>query len=226
MQIHKEGRKIVIFTAIFMMACAGAAIVLFPPSSWQLYLILALLLSFFSGIVYFFRSPARRIKKDREVVYSPADGRVVVVEQTTEKEVFDQPMKQVSVFMWPLNVHLNRFPTDGKVSRYVYHPGKYLVAWHPKSSQLNERNTIVIETPQGIRYMLRQIAGVLARRIICYCREGMEVRQGEELGFIKFGSRVDLFLPADAQILVKPGDRVKGGLSVLARFNEAHQSDS
>lgn len=204
-------------TVLLTVLLALAAIVIFT-AHWLLYAFLVFLLLSLAGVLHFFRSPERKIRPDESAVISPADGKVVVAEEITEEEVFGRPMQQISIFMSPLNVHLNRFPTDGKISRYVYHPGKYLLAWHPKSSLLNERNTIVVETPRGIQYMLRQIAGTLARRIVCYCREGMQVKQGEELGFIKFGSRVDVFLPPDTEVLVKPGDKVRGGITTLARF--------
>ncbi len=217
MKIHKEGKNIVLLTVLLAIFLAFLALSVFP-GHWLLYAFLIFLFFSVFGVLYFFRSPNREVRLDEAAVISPADGKVVVAEKITEEEVFGRPMQQISIFMSPLNVHLNRFPTDGKISRYVYHPGKYLLAWNPKSSLLNERNTIVVETPRGIQYMLRQIAGTLARRIVCYCREGMQVKQGEELGFIKFGSRVDVFLPAETEILVKPGDRVRGGISTLARF--------
>lgn len=193
---------------------------LFPPAHWGLYTIYGSLMLMMLWVVWFFRSPDRDLAKKPDAFISPADGKVVMVRDVDEKEVFGCRMRQISIFMSPFNVHLNRIPTDGKISQYRYHPGKYLVAWHPKSSHLNERNTIVVETNSGIIYMVRQIAGVVARRIVCYCYEGKQVKQGDELGFIKFGSRVDLFIPMDAMVHVKTGDKVKGGVSTLASFSE------
>lgn len=216
MKIHKEGRGVVLFAAVFMVMTLSLLIAVRPEPLWLFYSSVVLLLLLFSMVVYFFRSPARILNESPGTIISPADGTVVKIEQVDEDEYFRKPMLQLSVFMSPLNVHLNRIPAKGKVVFYRYHPGKYLVAWHPKSSRMNERNTIIIETPEGIRFMVRQIAGILARRIVCYCREGMEVKQGQELGFIKFGSRVDVFLPVGADVRVKPGDRVKGGVDLLA----------
>ncbi len=219
MKIHQEGKRIVLYTGVLTGLVASFIIYTGPEPGWLLYLYLALLLVVFALVIFFFRSPTRLLEEFPGAVISPADGTVVKVEQVEEDEYFKKPMIQLSVFMSPFNVHLNRIPANGKVVFYRYHPGKYLVAWHPKSSRLNERNTIIIETLGGIRFMVRQIAGVFARRIVCYCSEGHEVRQGEELGFIKFGSRVDLFLPVGTDIRVKKGDRVKGGVDLLAYFS-------
>ena len=216
MRIHKEGHTIIAVSAVVILILAFVVYGFLGQTEWLQYGLYALLVLFFVWVVYFFRSPGRRIPTDPRAFLSPADGRVVLVQQTHEEEHFGQPMQQVSVFMSPLNVHLNRFPTDGRVVRSQYHPGKYLVAWHPKSSSLNEHNSIVLETPGGIRYMVRQIAGVLARRIVCYCEEGKQMKQGGELGFIRFGSRLDLFVPLEADVTVRPGDKVRGGQSVLA----------
>ena len=149
------------------------------------------------------------------MIYAPADGKVVVIEETTETEVFGERRLQVSIFMSPLNVHSNRNPVSGKVAYYRYHPGKYLVAWHPKSSTENERTTIVLDTGQE-RVLFRQIAGAMARRIVAYLKEGQEVRQGAEMGFIKFGSRVDLLLPTDCRVQVGIGESVRSGQTVIA----------
>jgi phosphatidylserine decarboxylase len=148
----------------------------------------------------------------------PADGKIVIVEEVEEPEYFQGKRLQVSVFMSPLNVHVNRYPTSGKIKFYKYHPGKYLVAWHPKSSTLNERTTVVLEHANGKEVLVRQIAGAVARRIVCYAKEGETVKQNQELGFIKFGSRVDLFLPLDAKVIVRPEQIVKGGQTVIAEW--------
>lgn len=216
MKIHKEGRKVIALAALITLGLAAGIYWLFALPQWMLYIIYLLLLVVYAGILFFFRSPKRQLSKDNGAIISPADGKVFMIEETMEEEVFDHPMQKLSIFMSPLDVHLNRVPADGKVVLCRYHPGKYLVAWHPKSSHLNERNTIVIETPAGIRFLVRQIAGMVARRIVCYCHEGKQVRQGDELGFIKFGSRVDLYIPLASEIHVKPGDKVKGGITILA----------
>lgn len=157
---------------------------------------------------------------DERLILCPADGKVVVIEETEETEYFHDRRIQVSIFMSPVNVHINRNPVSGIVRFFQYHPGKYLVAWHPKSSTLNERTSIAVRTSNGKEVLFRQIAGAMARRIVWYVKEGMAVEQGAEFGFIKFGSRVDVFLPLDAKVDVKIGDKVSGGLTVLGRFGE------
>lgn len=170
-------------------------------------------------ILQFFRDPKREHLFDESVVISPADGKVVVIEKVTEEEYLKTPCIQISVFMSPVNVHINRYPLSGKIEFFKYHPGKFLVAWHPKSSTDNERTTTVIFSEKlGCKILFRQIAGALARRIVWYCEEGMSVKQNEEMGFIKFGSRVDVFVPLHAEILVKPGEIVTGGITALAKI--------
>ncbi len=219
MKIHKEGHIIIFVATVILVICFAVALTL---SHWQAYLLFAIPLCIFLGILYFFRVPKRTYVLDDQVLFSPADGKVIRVEEAVEDEFFHKPMQHLSIFMSPLNVHLNRYPTSGKVTYYRYHPGKYLVAWHPKSSSLNERTSLVFETNTGMQFLVRQIAGLLARRIVCYGSEGKEVKQCDELGFIKFGSRLDLFLPGELQVLVKPGDHVKGGVSKLAIQPKAH----
>ncbi|MDR4988483.1 MAG: phosphatidylserine decarboxylase family protein [Bacteroidales bacterium] len=213
MRIHKEGHIIVFITVLIVVLLWAVALTL---NHWLSYLLFAIPLFSFLWVLYFFRVPKRVLSPERDLLLSPADGKVIRTEVNVEDEFFSRPMKHLSIFMSPFDVHLNRYPTDGKVIYYRYHAGKYLVAWHPKSSNLNERTSLVFETRQGVRFLVRQIAGVLARRIVCYADEGKDVRQGDELGFIKFGSRLDLFLPPETPVLVKPGDRVKAGLSPLA----------
>ncbi len=167
-------------------------------------------------ILQFFRNPKRNFTLNEAQVLSPVDGKVVVIEEVYEKEYFQDKRLQVSVFMSPLNVHVTRFPVGGKVSFSKYHPGKYLVAWHPKASEENERTTVVVKSEQFGEVLHRQIAGALAKRIVNYAEEGQDVSQSSESGFIKFGSRVDVFLPLDAKIDVALNEVVKGGLSVLA----------
>ena len=169
-------------------------------------------------VLQFFRNPRRVVKiSDNNTVYAPADGKIVVIEETDEPEYFGDKRKQVSIFMSPTNVHVNRNPISSTVNYFRYHPGKYLVAWHPKSSSENERTTVVIDNGED-EVLLRQIAGAMAKRIVNYLNEGDEVKQGADFGFIKFGSRVDLFLPLDAQIEVQIGQKVKGNKTILTRL--------
>ena len=178
----------------------------------------AISLLFFVVILQFFRNPRRLVpEEDDSIVYAPADGKVVVIEETTEPEYFKDKRLQVSIFMSPVNVHVNRNPVGGEVKYNAYHPGKYLVAWHPKSSTENERTTLVIDNGQT-EILLRQIAGALAKRIKNYVDVGDYVRQGEDFGFIKFGSRVDLFLPLGTKLEVDLNQKVKGNRTVIARL--------
>lgn len=178
----------------------------------------------FGLILQFFRNPQRTIAAaDENLVYAPADGKIVVIEEAEEPEYFKTKRLQVSIFMSPTNVHVNRNPVSGIVKYVKYHPGKYLVAWHPKSSTENERTTVVIDNGEA-EILLRQIAGAVARRIKNYLKKGDEVLQGGEMGFIKFGSRVDLFLPLDAHIQVSIGDKVKGNVTVIAKLDLAVKS--
>jgi phosphatidylserine decarboxylase len=170
-------------------------------------------------ILQFFRNPVRKFEKKDDSVISPADGKVVVIEKVFEPEFLKTDCIQISVFMSPINVHVNRYPVSGLVEYFKYHPGKYLVAWHPKSSSDNERTTTVVRTTKSNTPVLfRQIAGALARRIVWYCKEGDQANQCAEMGFIKFGSRVDLFVPLNAEILVSPGQKVTGGITELAKI--------
>jgi phosphatidylserine decarboxylase len=216
MTIHKEGRTIIPLFFIILLGLALLVYWLVPVGHFlriPLFAAAGLLLLW---VVLFFRSPARTIVRDESLLLSPADGRVVVVEHTYEGEYLQKDMLKISIFMSPFNVHLNRYPLGGRICYYRHHPGKYLVAWHPKSSVLNERSSIGLETSGGHGILIKQVAGFLARRIVTYCREGDQVSQGGEMGFIKFGSRVDLYLPSGSKPLVAIGDRVKGGLSHLA----------
>jgi phosphatidylserine decarboxylase len=169
-------------------------------------------------LLQFFRVPKRLAGTDPQRLYSPADGKVVVVEKTNVSEWLDGEYTQISVFMSPVNVHINWYPVSAEVSYYKYHPGAYLVAWHPKSSELNERSAVGLTLASGEKLLLRQVAGVLARKIVCYAKVGEKAEPGNEMGFIKFGSRVDLFVPTHWEILVKPGDKVIGSISALARI--------
>ncbi len=215
MKLHKEGRKFAYGSAGILIVCMLASVVYGSGVFRFLSLVLLVWTAF---VFYFFRDPMRPLVEDLDVINCPADGKVVVIEKTYEPEYFKDERWQISIFMSPANVHVNRFPISGEVIHYQYHPGKYLVAWHPKSSTENERNTIILEDPAGRQLLVRQIAGAVARRIVCYLRPGDKVKQGEELGFIKFGSRVDVFLPLDAEILVEPGQIVKGNIDQLGRW--------
>ena len=191
---------------------------LFSDNTTAAILLAVVSIVLFVLVVQFFRIPNRLLTTGDTQVIAPADGKVVVIEETNETEYFKDHRRQVSIFMSPLNVHVNRNPVSGVVRYFKYFPGKYLVAWHPKSSTENERTTIVIETKTGIEVLFRQIAGAVARRIIWYVKEGEPVEQGKEFGFIKFGSRVDVFLPLDADIKVNIGDVTKGGVTVIAEL--------
>lgn len=191
---------------------------LFSDNSIAISLLAAASLVLFGLIVQFFRVPNRQLTLSDRQVIAPADGTVVVIEETDESEYFKARRRQISIFMSPLNVHVNRNPVSGIVRYFKYYPGKYLVAWHPKSSTENERTTVVIETANGVEVLFRQIAGAVARRIRWYVKENQPVEQGQEMGFIKFGSRVDVFIPLDAEVKVNIGDRMKGGVTVLAEL--------
>ena len=169
-------------------------------------------------IITFFRLPDRQIKPDESLIYSPADGKIVSIEEVFEDEFLKKECKKISIFMSVFNVHQNRIPVSGKVVYSKHHPGKYLVAWHPKSSVKNERHTVVIETNKGELILIRQIAGIVARRIICNVKEGDEVKQGDELGFIMFGSRVDVFSPLNIKINIELKEKTKGNITVLGHF--------
>jgi len=217
MKFHKEGYTSLALVILFIFIINAIAnyydanIII----KWFIYILSTFL---FVTIVQFFRSPKKIIKQDDNVILCPADGKVVVIEETEETEYFKDKRLQVSIFMSPVNVHVNRNPVSGIVSYFKYHPGKFLVAWHPKSSTDNERTTVVVKKNNGVEVLFRQIAGALARRIVWYVKEDQQVQQGEEFGFIKFGSRVDLFLPLGTKIEVNLEDKVVGGKTVIARF--------
>jgi len=214
-RIHKEGRLMLVVTALLLIALNFAVSAFFQAAFWP---VLILSVVFYLIILQFFRNPVREVLvADNEVVYAPADGRVCVIEEVYEGEYFQDKRLQVSIFMSPFNVHVNRNPVSGVVNYFRYHPGKYLVAWHPKSSTENERTTVVYDFGKG-EILMRQIAGALAKRIKWYVGEGEQVEQGRDMGFIKFGSRVDLFLPLDAQVEVVMNQQVKGNKTIVARL--------
>ena len=212
---HKAGFKIIRNTTIALLSVNGFIWCVFGES------IIIKLITFTSVvfiilILQFFRNPKRVSPVNSNHLMAPADGKIVVLEETVEHEYFKDRRIQVSIFMSPFNVHVNRYPITGEVKFTKYHPGKFLVAWHPKSSTENERTTIVVESEKTGPILLRQIAGALAKRIILYAKKGEKCSQGHDMGFIKFGSRVDLFLPLDAKINIKMNDLVKGGQSIIA----------
>ena len=213
--IHKEGYFTLIISAIVLFVASGLIYTFFPPIIWFSTLVFLALWLF---LVSFFRNPKRTIDQYADdIVYCPADGKIVVIENTNESEVLKDERIQVSIFMSPLNVHVNRNPISGKVTFFKYHPGAFYKAWNPKASTENERTTVMIENPKG-KVLFRQIAGALARRIMWYVSQGDEVKQGEDMGFIKLGSRVDVFLPKDAKVEVEMGQMVSGNKTVLARL--------
>ncbi|MCK8495701.1 phosphatidylserine decarboxylase family protein [Spirosoma sp. RP8] len=219
MRLHREGFTIMITTGLVLLALNLLAYYyLFSDNSTAIVLLAIASLILFGLIVQFFRVPNRPLTIHEAQVIAPADGTVVVIEETDEDEYFKGRRRQISIFMSPLNVHVNRNPVTGIVRYFKYYPGKYLVAWHPKSSTENERTTVVIQAKNGVEVLFRQIAGAVARRIIWYVKEGQPVEQGQEMGFIKFGSRIDVFLPLDAEVNVKIGDRTKGGVTVIAEL--------
>src|SRR5690606_7140781 len=218
MTIHKEGRVLLFVLLIVLFALNWGIYYFFPTSVLiQNSVILASIL-FYLLILQFFRNPVFNITAHDKHVLAPADGKVVVIEETEETEYLHERRKQDSICMSPVNVHVNRMPVRGIVSFFKYHPGKYLVAWHPKSSTENERTTVVVKMENGVEILFRQIAGALARRIKCYVKVGQPFAQGQEFGFIKFGSRVDIFLPLDAKIAVNIGDVTKGGRTIIAEL--------
>ncbi|CAG2531883.1 phosphatidylserine decarboxylase [Maribacter dokdonensis] len=221
---HREGQKIILFSFLLV----GVSILLahfFIDIAWLKLTVQILGLIILIIILQFFRNPKRLAKKDFNEILSPVDGKVVVIEEVEEKEYFKDKRRQVSIFMSPVNVHVTRYPASGSITFSKYHPGKYLVAWHPKSSEENERTTVVIKTPKFGEILYRQIAGALARRIVNYAEEGESVQQGDDAGFIKFGSRVDLFLPLDCQINVKLNQKVKGASTCIATFIDPNEKD-
>lgn len=217
LRLHKEGNATILITMVVVAVLNVLGMLLAPD--WLVIIIAVVTLVLIALVLQFFRNPVRKISElNDNIVYAPADGKVVVIEETEETEYLNERRIQVSIFMSPLNVHVNRNPVSGTVKYSKYHPGKYLVAWHPKSSTENERTTIVIDNGKH-QILFRQIAGALARRIVNYLKEGDKVKQGEDMGFIKLGSRVDVFLPLDAKLNVKIDDVVKGNLTQLATLN-------
>lgn len=218
MTIHREGRTLLFILLVAFFALNWAISYFFPDATILQNMVIGASVIFYLIILQFFRIPVFEVQKDPKKVLAPADGKVVVIEETEEGEYLKSRRKQVSIFMSPVNVHVNLMPVAGSISYFKYHPGKYLVAWHPKSSTENERTTVVAKMNNGTEILFRQIAGALARRIKWYVKEGQKLDQGSEFGFIKFGSRVDIFLPLDAKVTVQVGDITKGGKTVIAEL--------
>ncbi|NGX83725.1 phosphatidylserine decarboxylase family protein [Aequorivita sp. KMM 9714] len=212
---HKEGFKIIIIALVIVIGLSLLANVFIEHPTIRGGVIISLIILLLL-ILQFFRNPKRNFSLNSNQVLSSVDGKVVVIEEVFEKEYFKDKRLQVSVFMSPINVHVTRYPVGGKVTYSKYHPGKYLVAWHPKASEENERTTVVVKNDVIGEVLFRQIAGALAKRIVNYAEVGQEVEQTTDSGFIKFGSRVDIFLPLDAKIKVELNQKVKGGISIIA----------
>ena len=212
---HKEGYKIILI-ATFSVGLGIIAVENFVTESWLNKLLSITLLITYLLILQFFRNPNRKTILNDTAIIAPVDGKVVVIEEVFEKEYFNDKRIQISIFMSPLNVHVTRYPIGGNVRFSKYHPGKYLVAWHPKASEENERTTIVVNNKVFGEVLYRQIAGAMAKRIVNYAKPNQQVVQGEDAGFIKFGSRVDIFLPLNTKILVNLNDKVKGGEQIIA----------
>ena len=215
---HKEGHRIIIASFFFTISVIISSDILIDSENLKIILQSGFLI-FYSLILWFFRNPKRKIVIDNNLILSPADGKVLNIKQVKENEFFKDERILISIFLSITNIHVTRFPISGKVIYNKYNPGKYLVAWHPKSSEKNERTSVVIRNNYFGDILYRQIAGAVARRIVNYAKTDLEVIQGEDSGFIKFGSRVDIFLPLNSNISVKKGQRVKGGITVLSIKN-------
>lgn len=218
MKIHKEGWPVILSTFIILLVLF-LIITEVTACNLSCKTILGITeIVLFCCIVLFFRNPPRKISADKNLVFAPADGKIVTIEEVYESEFLNRKCIKVSIFMSIYNIHVNRYPVNGKITYTKYHPGKYLVARHPKSSELNEHQSTAIQKTDGIEIMIKQIAGTVARRIICYAKVGSQAKQGEDIGFIRFGSRVDLFLPLNTEICVKMNELVKGNITIMARF--------
>jgi len=215
---HKEGHRIIIASFFFTISVIISSDILIGSENIKIILQLSFLI-IYSSVLWFFRNPKRKIVIDNDKVLSPADGKIVNIEKVKENEFFQDERIRISIFLSITNVHVTRFPISGKIIYNKYHPGKYLVAWHSKSSEKNERTTVVIRNNYFGDILYRQIAGAVARRIVNYAKTDLEVIQGEDSGFIKFGSRVDIFFPLNSNISVKKGQSVKGGVTILSINN-------
>ncbi len=218
-KIHREGYRIILGALVLLVSLNAAAWLLWPGPTLAHYGGLVASLLFLGFIVMFFRTPARLVEPDPLLIYAPADGKIVVIEETFEREYFRDNRLQISIFMSPFNMHSNRYPISGTVSYTHYQPGKKYLARSPKSSLLNERSSIVVTSDNGTALLIRQVAGAMARRIVTYSKKGEKVNQGDELGFIKFGSRVDIFLPTGTEVNVEMFEQVRASRTILARVN-------
>ncbi len=221
-KLHKEGYSVISVFFLILVTLVALLNYFIPYEGIGKYILIFLDIAailFWGLVIFFFRYPVFDVNKNENHILSPADGKIVVIEKTFEKEYLNEDRIQVSIFMSPLNTHMNRYPISGKMSYQKYHKGKFLVAWHPKSSTDNERNTIVIENDK-LKLLVRQIAGAVARRIRWYGKVGDDVNQGDQLGFIKFGSRLDLFIPLGAEIKVKMDEAVYAGKTIIAEIKK------
>lgn len=216
---HKEGGKIILISTFLATVIILSSHYIFPNTLWLEKTVQIVALVFLILVLQFFRNPDRHIEVNDYNLVAPVDGKVVVIEEVFEPEYFKDKRLQVSIFMSPINVHVTRYAASGKIRYSKYHPGKYLVAWHPKASTENERTTVVIDNRIFGEIMYRQIAGALAKRIVNYAEEGMQVRQGDDAGFIKFGSRVDIYLPLGTIVNVKIGEKAIGNKTIVATKN-------
>lgn len=216
--LHKEGKATILITLLVLFALNAGVQFLMPEYLLIQNIVIGISVVLLVIVLQFFRNPSITPTLGENLVISPADGKVVVIEEVEETEYFKGKRLQISVFMSPFNVHVNRNPVGGLVKYFKYHPGLYLVAWHPKSSTENERTTTVIENKSGVEVLFRQIAGALAKRIVWYVKEGQYVAQADEMGFIKFGSRVDIYVPVGTKVNVQLNQVVKGGRTVLAEL--------
>ena len=217
MKLHKESKGTIIVASVVFAIVAFLAVHF--VEEWSLLIIIPILIIY--GLVFwFFRVPNRDIQDHKENVIAPVDGKVVMIKEVFEDELLKEKVIQISIFMSPLNVHICRYPVSGNVIYKKYHPGKYLVAWHEKSSTENERTTVAIDSLTHHKVVFRQIAGYVARRIVFTCNEGDPAKAGHEFGFIKFGSRMDIFLPLDSEIICKIGNKTKGGIDVIAKMKD------
>lgn len=214
---HKEGFKIIFFTALLVVTTIFL-VDHFVQNIWLQKGLMITALVIFILVLQFFRNPKRKTQISDNYIIAPADGKIVVIEEVMENEYFKGKRRQISIFMSPLNVHVTRYPIGGKIKYSKYHPGKYLVAWHPKSSEENERTTIVVDNASLGEILYRQVAGAVARRIVNYAKVGQIVEQGTDAGFIKFGSRIDIFVPLDMKIEVSLDQVTRGGETIIAKF--------
>jgi phosphatidylserine decarboxylase len=216
-KIHKEGYRIITGVFVLLVTLNVSAWLIWQGPTVLHFTAMAVSLLLFAFIVMFFRTPARLVEPDPLLIYAPADGKIVVIEETFEKEYFNDNRLQISIFMSPFNMHSNRYPISGTITYTHYQPGKKYHARSPKSSALNERSTVVVTSDSGTGILIRQVAGAVARRIVTYSKKGEKVHQGDELGFIKFGSRVDIFLPTGTEVNVEMFEQVRASRTILAR---------